>query len=222
MKDYQKKFIEFMVQSEVLTFGDFTTKSGRKTPFFINTGNYNTGEQITTLGKYYAEVIKDNNLSSNAVVYGPAYKGIPLCITTAIALQTSYQENFRFCFNRKEDKTHGEKGVLVGHQLTSKDEVIIVEDVITAGTAIRENLPLIHSFGAKVKAIIVSVDRMERGQNQISALEEIYQEFGSKVYPIVSMQQIVDYLYNRVISNKVIIDDAIKNKISLYYEKYGV
>ena len=221
MKKYKKEFIELMVRSQVLTFGNFTTKSGRKSPFFINTGNYNTGEQINSLGYYYAQTIVDNQLAQDSTLYGPAYKGIPLSIATSIALKNHFNINTNFTFNRKEKKTHGETGILVGHKLTEKDKVIIVEDVITAGTAIKENLPIIQSFKAHIEAIIVSVDRMERGQGNLSALEEISKKFDIKVYPIVTIKEIVDYLHNRTIDNSILINDEIKEKISLYYKKYG-
>ena len=222
MKIYKQEFIKFMVQSGVLTFGQFKTKSGRQSPFFINTGNYNSGKQIAKLGVYYAHTIMENKLYSANVLYGPAYKGISLCVTTSIALHDKFNHNINFSFNRKEAKDHGETGILVGHKLSSQDKVIIIEDVITAGTALRESIPLIKSFNAQIKAIIIAVDRMEKGQNDISALAEIYQQFNIQVYSIVTIKEIIDYLHNRTIDNRVVINDHMKEKIDAYYRQYGI
>ncbi|PKL41119.1 MAG: orotate phosphoribosyltransferase [Spirochaetae bacterium HGW-Spirochaetae-1] len=221
--NYKEQFIEFMVRSKVLTFGDFTTKSGRKTPFFINTGNYKTGEQITKLGSFYAECIKANLGDNFDVLYGPAYKGIPLCVTTSIALHTNHNINKNFCFNRKEAKDHGEGGSLIGYKPQDGDRIIIVEDVITAGTSVRESVPILMAQGkVSIAGLVISVDRMERGQGNKTALREVEDEFGIKTMSIVTIREIVSYLLNRQIDGKIILDDAIKGRIDEYMDMYGV
>lgn len=222
MENYKKEFIEFMVKSKVLTFGDFLTKSGRKTPFFINTGNYSTGAQLLKLGEYYAESLMRNLPDGFDVLFGPAYKGIPLAASTSMALTSRFSRHTSFCFNRKEIKDHGEGGNLIGHKLKDKDRVVIIEDVITAGTSVRESIPLLRSAAnVNVCALVVSVDRMEKGQSNKSALSEIKEEFGIKTFSIVTLEEIVDYLHNREIDGKVVLDDAILQKIKEYREKYG-
>ncbi len=184
MDTYQEQFIEFMVKAGVLTFGDFTTKSGRKTPYFINTGNYCTGEQIAKLGDYYAACIRKNITGDIDALFGPAYKGIPLSVAAAISLNNRYGANVNYCFNRKESKDHGEGGNLVGYKLKDGDRVVIIEDVITAGTSIRETLPILKAAAAvQPIGLIISVDRMERGAGSKTPIEEIYEEFGIKTYP---------------------------------------
>lgn len=221
MTNYQANFIEFMVRSGVLTFGDFVTKSGRKTPFFINTGNYKTGEQMAKLGEFYAECIKANAGSFEAL-YGPAYKGIPLSVTTAVALYQKHNINIAFCFNRKEAKDHGEGGTIIGYKPVSGDRVVIIEDVITAGTSVRESVPLLKSLGnITVSALIVSVDRMERGQGTKSALKEVEEEFGIMTFSIVNIREIVEHLHNRTLDGKVLIDDLMKERIEAYIAQYG-
>ena len=223
MLDFKKEFIEFMVRSGVLTFGDFTTKSGRKTPFFINTGNYDNGAQMEKLGEYYATAL-NNELNNDFVgLYGPAYKGIPLCITTSVALNKIYGKNVNFTFNRKEAKDHGEGGSLIGHKLQDNEKVVIVEDVITAGTAIRESLPVIKAAAdVDITAIIVSVDRMEKGTGNLSAIAQVEEDFGIRTFAIVTIEEIVDYLHNREIDGRVIVDDDMKSKIDAYRKLYGV
>lgn len=222
MENYKKEFIEFMVKSKVLTFGDFLTKSGRRTPFFINTGNYSTGAQLLKLGEYYAESLMRNLPDGFDVLFGPAYKGIPLAAATSMALTSRFSRHTAFCFNRKEIKDHGEGGNLIGHKLKDKDRVVIIEDVITAGTSVRESIPLLQSVAKiNVSALVVSVDRMERGQSNKSALSEIKEEFGINTFSIVTLEEIVDYLHNREIDGKVVLDDAILQKIKEYREKYG-
>ncbi len=197
--NYKKDFIKFMCDSKVLTFGDFTLKSGRKAPYFINTGNYKTGEQIAKLGGFYAECIKENNIDAN-VFFGPAYKGIPLCVAAASAMYEKYGENPNYCFNRKEAKDHGEGGVIVGHKISDSDKVLIIEDVITAGTAVRETLPIIkNAADAEIAGVIISVDRMERGKGDKSAVSEVYDEFGIKVYPIVTVLDVIECIKDGVI-----------------------
>lgn len=221
MEQYKKEFIEFMVDSQVLTFGDFTTKSGRKTPFFINTGKYSTGEQMAKLGYFYAQAILDKYGSDSDVLFGPAYKGIPLVVTTSIALSQAGQ-NLSFCFNRKEEKDHGEGGTLVGHKLSDKENVLIVEDVTTAGTSIYETVPALRAAAnVNLLGLIVSVDRMEKGAGDVSAFAQIRKDFGMKTTAIVTIEEVVDYLYNREVSGKVHIDEAMKANIKQYRALYG-
>jgi len=219
---YKQKFIEFMVRSEVLIFGDFTTKSGRQTPYFINTGKYRTGRQMHQLGKYYAEAIRANFGDTIDVLFGPAYKGIPLVVTSAIALADHFDQDVGFCFNRKEAKTHGEKGVFIGKTLSDGDRVLIVEDVTTAGTSIRETVPLLRGAAdIKLMGLIVSVDRMEQGQTDKGALAELAEEFHMKTQAIVTIDEVVAYLYQRPIDGTILIDDSMKASIDAYREKYG-
>lgn len=215
--DYKNEFIKFMCDAGVLTFGDFVTKSGRNTPYFINTGNYNSGEQISKLGYFYAKCMQENNVSSN-VLFGPAYKGIPLCVTVASALYSEYDKNLNYCFNRKEAKDHGEGGVIVGHNLKDGDVVTIIEDVITAGTAIRESLPIIQACGdISVNSVIISVDRMERGNNQKSAIQEVHEQFGIEVYSIVTINDIINAMQNGIIGGIEYLDKMIE-----YRKQYGI
>ncbi|NLL11918.1 MAG: orotate phosphoribosyltransferase [Fibrobacter sp.] len=222
MENYKKEFIEFMVKSKVLTFGDFLTKSGRKTPFFINTGNYSTGSQLLKLGEYYAESLVRNLPNGFDVLFGPAYKGIPLAVATSMALASRFSRQSAFSFNRKEIKDHGEGGNLIGHKFKDNDRVVIIEDVITAGTSVRESIPLLRSAAnIDICALVISVDRMEKGQSNKSALTEIKEEFGIETFSIVTLEEIVDYLHNREIDGKVVLDDAILQKIREYREIYG-
>jgi orotate phosphoribosyltransferase len=222
MQQYKKEFIEFMIECGVLTFGDFVTKSGRKTPFFVNTGNYRTGSQLKRLGEFYAKAIKENFEEEYNIVFGPAYKGIPLSVTTTIALSDMYGIDVNYCSNRKEVKDHGDKGILLGSKITDGDKILIVEDVTTAGTSIYETMPILKEQGnVDVTGLIISVDRMERGQGEKSALTEIREKFGFKTTAIVTMAEVREYLYNKEINSKVIIDDEINARIDAYYEKYG-
>ncbi|MEG2429176.1 MAG: orotate phosphoribosyltransferase [Oscillospiraceae bacterium] len=225
MNEYKKEFIKFMVRSNVLTFGDFTAKSGRKTPYFVNTGNYKTGEQSAKLGKFYADCINENLIKTNEdfdVLFGPAYKGIPLVVGAAGALYNHYDINKNYCFNRKEAKDHGEGGSIVGHKLQDNEKVLIIEDVITAGTAIRETLPILKSAAnVEIAGLIISVDRMERGQGEKTAVQEIYENYGIKTYPIVTIREIIEALHNVPVDGKIVIDDEMKSKIEAYLEKYG-
>lgn len=223
MKAYKKEFIKFMIDCGVLTFGDFVTKSGRKTPFFVNTGNYKKGSQLKKLGEFYAQAIKENFEDNVNILFGPAYKGIPLTVTTSIALSELYDMDVEYCSNRKEIKDHGDKGILLGANLKDKDKVLIVEDVTTAGTSIRETMPILkEQCNADVVGLIISVDRMEKGTGEKSALDEIEENFGLKTCAIVTMQEIIDYLYNKKINDKIIIDDETMNKINKYYAEYGI
>lgn len=218
---YKTEFIEFMVRSGVLRFGDFTTKSGRKSPYFVNTGNYRTGAQMSRLGKYYAECLKENVGEDFDVLFGPAYKGIPLVVTTACALFGEYGIDKPFCFNRKEVKDHGEGGNMVGAKLSDGDRVVIIEDVITAGTAVRETLPQLKAAAdVRVEHMIISVDRMERGQSGTTAIKEIGAEFGIKVHPIVTVRDIIDHMYNREIDGQILLNDEMRERMENYLDTY--
>lgn len=223
MENYKKEFIEFMVDSQVLKFGDFVTKSGRKTPFFVNTGFYRTGSQLRRLGQYYAEAINNRFGLNFDVLFGPAYKGIPLSVAAAIAISEKYGADIKYCSNRKEIKDHGDKGILLGSPITDGDRVVIIEDVTTAGTSIEETLPIIKAQAdVSPVGLVVSVDRMERGKGEKSALAEIEEKYGLKTTAIVTMAEVVEHLYNKEYKGKVIIDDKLKASIDAYYEKYGV
>lgn len=221
---YQEAFIEFMVRAGVLTFGDFTTKSGRKTPYFVNTGNYKTGAQADELGNYYAACIHEHLEEAGGadVLFGPAYKGIPLVVTAAASLYRNYKEDYPYCFNRKEAKDHGEGGNMVGAKIEAGQRIAIVEDVVTAGTAVRESIALFQNIApVKINALFVSVDRMERGTGEKSALDELREEHGIQVFPIVTVRQIIDYLHNRPVDGTVYIDDAMKARMEEYLATYG-
>ena len=219
---YQESFITFMVRSGVLTFGDFTTKSGRKTPYFINTGNYKTGAQAAQLGDYYAACMAEHLPKDVNVLFGPAYKGIPLVVSAAASLYRNYQLDLPYCFNRKEVKDHGEGGFMVGCKPQDGDQIAIVEDVVTAGTAVRESIALFQKVAnVKMRALFVSVDRMERGTKECSTLDELRQDYGIEVYPIVTVREIIAFLHNNPIDGKVYIDDEMKAKMEAYLEQYG-
>ncbi len=223
MEQYKQDFIEFMVDCNVLKFGDFVTKSGRKTPFFINTGFYRTGSQLKKLGEYYAAAIKEKYGTDFDILFGPAYKGIPLSVTTAIALNDRYGADVGYCSNRKEIKDHGDKGILLGSPIKDGDRVVIIEDVTTAGTSVNETLPIIEAQGkVDITGLVVSVDRMERGQGEKSALAEIEEKYGIRTAAIVTMAEVVEHLYNRPYNGRTVIDDGLKAAIDAYYEQYGV
>ena len=223
MEQYKKEFIEFMIDCNVLKFGDFVTKSGRNTPFFVNTGFYRTGAQLKKLGTYYAKAIEAKFGFDFDVLFGPAYKGIPLSVAAAIAISENYGKDIKYCANRKEVKDHGDTGILLGSPIEDGDKVVIIEDVTTAGTSIHETLPIVKAQGdVDVLGLVVSVDRMERGQGTKSALEEIRENYGLETTAIVTMQEVVEHLYNKPYNGKVIIDDTLKAAIDAYYEKYGV
>ncbi len=222
MEQYKQEFIEFMVDCGVLKFGDFTTKSGRKTPFFVNTGFYRTGAQLRKLGEYYARAINDKFGLDFEVLFGPAYKGIPLSVAAAMALSEFYQKDIRYCSNRKEVKDHGDTGILLGSPLADGDRVVIIEDVTTAGTSIGETMPILAAQAqVKVLGLVVSVDRMERGQGSKSALSEIEDNYNIATTAIVTMKDVVEHLYNRPYRGKIVIDDTLKSAIDAYYEQYG-
>lgn len=223
MERYKQEFIEFMIDCEVLRFGDFVTKSGRKTPFFVNTGFYRTGSQLRRLGGYYAKAIHDRFGLDFDVLFGPAYKGIPLSVAAAIAVSEQYGKDVRYCSNRKEVKDHGDKGILLGGPVGDGDRVVIIEDVTTAGTSIQETLPIIKAQGDVTPVgLVVSVDRMERGRGEKSALQEIQETYGLKTAAIVTMVEVTEHLYNRPYKGRVVIDDELKTAIDAYYEQYGV
>ncbi|MDO4557002.1 MAG: orotate phosphoribosyltransferase [Lachnospiraceae bacterium] len=222
MESYKQEFIEFMIDCNVLKFGDFVTKSGRKTPFFVNTGFYRTGAQLRKLGQYYAKAIEGTFGLDFDVLFGPAYKGIPLTVATTMAISEAYDKDIKYCSNRKEVKDHGDKGILLGSPISDGDKVVIIEDVTTAGTSIQETLPIIKAQGdVDPIGLVVSVDRMERGQGEKSALAEIEEKYGLKTTAIVTMEEVVEHLYNKEYKGKVIIDDTLKAAIDAYYEQYG-
>ena len=223
MESYKKEFIEFMVDCGVLKFGDFVTKSGRKTPFFINTGFYRTGSQLRRLGEYYAKAINDKFGTDFDVLFGPAYKGIPLSVAASMAMSSLYDKDIRYCSNRKEIKDHGDTGILLGSPINDGDRVVIVEDVTTSGKSIEETYPIVKAQGnVNILGLVVSVNRMERGKSEKSALDEIKELYGMETTAIVTMGEVIEHLYNKPYNGKVIIDDTIKSAIDAYYEEYGV
>ena len=220
---YKEDFVKFMVRSGVLLFGDFTTKSGRKTPYFVNTGNYKTGAQAAMLGEYYARNIQEHVEGRIDALFGPAYKGIPLAVAAGISMYRLFDRDVNYCFNRKEVKDHGEGGTMVGYKLKDGDRVLIVEDVITAGTAIRETLPVLKAAAdIEIAGMVISVDRMERGKGEKTAIQEVYEEFGIVTYPIVTVREIIDILHNNPVDGRVYIDDEMKAKMEAYMEQYCV
>lgn len=223
MDAYKKEFIDFMVESKVLKFGDFTLKSGRTSPFFMNAGAYVTGYQLKKLGEYYAKAIHDVYGDDFDVLFGPAYKGIPLSVTTAIAYSELYGKEIRYCSNRKEIKDHGDTGILLGSKLKDGDRVVIIEDVTTSGKSIEETFPIIKAQAdVTIVGLIVSLNRMERGLNtEKCALDEIKETYGINTAAIVSMADVTEALYNKEVNGEVIIDDTIKAAIDKYYEEYG-
>lgn len=221
MNDYQKDFIEFMVRCQVLRFGDFIAKSGRKTPYFVDTGRYRSGTHMDTLGRFYARTILEHGLDCT-LLFGPAYKGIPLVVATAIALQRESGRNLDFCFNRKEVKDHGEGGIFVGRAPTAGDRVLILEDVTTAGTSIRETVPLLLApGGVQLAGLVVGVDRMERGQGNQPAFVELQQTYGMPCAGIVNIRDILEYLHGRRIDGQVIVDDKQRAAVEDYLARYG-
>ena len=215
---YKQQFIKFMVENGVLKFGEFTLKSGRKAPYFINTGNYKSGAQLSKLGTYYAQCIEDNAIEADTLV-GPAYKGIPLAVTTAVSLFDKFGKDLNYCFDRKEVKDHGEGGLFVGKQLEDGERVILIEDVMTSGKALREMLPkLKQTANVEIAGMVISVDRMERGlESSLSAVQEVYKEFGVKVYSIVTMADISSAIEDGVIEGKEYLE-----KMKEYRKTYGV
>lgn len=223
MEAYKKEFIEFMVESEVLKFGDFTLKSGRKSPFFMNAGAYVTGSQLSRLGEYYAKAIHDHYGTDFDVLFGPAYKGIPLSVATTIAFSRLYGKEIHYCSNRKEVKDHGDTGILLGSKIKDGDRVVIIEDVTTSGKSIQETFPIIQAQGdVTILGLMVSLNRMEKGlETDKCALDEIREKYGFPANAIVSMADVVECLYNRPCQGRLIIDDKMKEAIDKYYEQYG-
>lgn len=223
MEQYKQEFIEFMVDSQVLKFGDFTLKSGRKSPFFMNAGAYVTGTQLRRLGEYYAKAIHDKYGLDFDVLFGPAYKGIPLSVAATMAISELYGKEIRYCSNRKEVKDHGDTGILLGSKLKDGDRVVIIEDVTTSGKSIEETFPILKSQAdVQIKGLIVSLNRMERGMDsEKSALAEIKDKYGFETNAIVTMEEVVSCLYNKPYKGTVYIDDTLKNAIDAYYEQYG-
>lgn len=215
---YKEEFVKFMVDSGVLTFGEFTLKSGRIAPYFINAGNYKTGAQLAKLGGFYAECIKDNNIDVETL-FGPAYKGIPLAVSATVALYNKFGIDVSYCFDRKEAKDHGEGGMFVGKTLADGEKVVIIDDVMTSGKAMRESLPKLKSAAdVNVTGMVITVDRMEKGLNtDASAVQEVYKEFGVKVYSIVTINDIIDAIRNGIVEGKEYLDAMLA-----YREKYGV
>ena len=223
MEAYKQEFIEFMVDSQVLNFGEFTLKSGRKSPFFMNAGAYVTGTQLRRLGEYYAKAIHENFGDDFDVLFGPAYKGIPISVAAAIAYSGLYGKEIRYCSNRKEVKDHGDVGILLGSKLKDGDKVVIIEDVTTSGKSIEETFPIIQAQGRiEIKGLMVSLIRMEKGLGgKVGALAEIKEKYGFDAHAIVTMQEVVEYLYNRPYKGQIYIDDKLKAAIDEYYEAYG-
>ncbi|MCH3944085.1 MAG: orotate phosphoribosyltransferase [Atopobiaceae bacterium] len=223
MEAYKRDFIEFMVESHVLRFGEFTLKSGRKSPFFMNAGAYVTGDQLHRLGLAYATAIHDSFGLDFDVVFGPAYKGIPLAVVTCMALDELYGKEARYCSNRKEAKDHGDAGILLGSPLASGDRVVMVEDVTTSGKSIEETYPIIKAQGdVEVVGLMVSLDRQEVGKGGTQcALDEVSERYGFPTAAIVTMNEVVEALHAKPCAGEVVIDDATKAALDAYYERYG-
>ena len=224
MEQYKQEFIEFMVESDVLKFGEFTLKSGRKSPFFMNAGAYVTGSQLMRLGEYYAKAIHDTYGDDFDVLFGPAYKGIPISVVTAIAYSELYGKEVRYCSDRKETKDHGaDKGKFLGSTLKDGDRVVMIEDVTTSGKSMEETVPKVReAANVEIVGLMVSLDRMEVGKGGTKcALEEVKDLYGFETNAIVTMAEVVEHLYNRECNGKVVIDDTLKAAIDAYYEQYG-
>ncbi|MEM5511251.1 orotate phosphoribosyltransferase [Pseudoalteromonas sp. AS71] len=213
MKDYQKEFIEFALEKRVLKFGEFTLKSGRISPYFFNAGLFNTGRDLARLGRFYAAALEDSAIEYD-VLFGPAYKGIPIATTTAVALADHYNKDVPYCFNRKEKKAHGEGGTLVGSELNGK--IMLVDDVITAGTAIRESMEIIAENGADLSGVLIALDRQEKGKAELSAIQEVERDFGTKVISIVKLADLISYL-----ENQGTMDEHLAS-VKAYRDQYGV
>ena len=225
MEAYKQEFIEFMVDRDVLKFGEFTLKSGRKSPFFMNAGAYVTGSQLKKLGEYYAKAIHDKYGDDFDVLFGPAYKGIPISVVTAIAYSELYGKEVRYCSDRKEEKDHGaDKGSFLGSKLQDGDRVVMIEDVTTSGKSMEETVPKVRgAANVEIVGLMVSLNRMEVGKGgEKSALEEVKDTYGFETNAIVTMEEVVEHLHNREYKGKVVIDDTLKQAIDKYYEQYGV
>ncbi|MFT6926856.1 MAG: orotate phosphoribosyltransferase [Psychromonas sp.] len=213
MKDYQKEFIEFALEKQVLKFGQFTLKSGRTSPYFFNAGLFNSGRDLARLGRFYAAALMDSGIDYD-LLFGPAYKGIPIATTTAVALSNDYDLDIPYCFNRKEAKTHGEGGSLVGSELQGK--IMLVDDVITAGTAIRESMDIIQAHHAQLAGVLIALDRQEKGRAELSAIQEVERDYGAKVISIVKLSDLITYLEE----NSEMQEDLAS--VKAYREQYGI
>lgn len=224
MEQYKEQFIEFMVASDALKFGDFTLKSGRRAPFFMNAGIFTSGLQLKKLGEFYARAVHDCFGEDIDIFFGPAYKGIPLSVAAATAFYELYGKEVRYCSNRKEVKDHGDVGILLGSKMKDGDKVVIIEDVTTSGKSIEETYPIIQAQGKiDVLGMMVSLNRMEKGKGgQMCALDEIQQTYGLRAFSIVTMEDVIERLYNRECQGRIVIDDKMKASIDTYYEEYGV
>ena len=224
MEQYKREFIEFMVESDVLKFGEFTLKSGRKSPFFMNAGAYVTGSQLKRLGEYYAKAIHDKYGDDFDVLFGPAYKGIPISVVTAVAYSELYGKEIRYCSDRKEEKDHGaDKGSFLGSKLQDGDRVVMIEDVTTSGKSMEETVPKVRGAAdVTIVGLMVSLDRMEVGKGGVKcALDEVKDLYGFETNAIVTMKDVVEHLYNKPCNGEIVIDDKIKAAIDAYYEQYG-
>ena len=224
MEQYKQEFIEFMVESDVLKFGEFTLKSGRKSPFFMNAGAYVTGSQLMRLGEYYAKAIHEKYGDDFDVLFGPAYKGIPISVVTAVAFSKLYGKEVRYSSDRKEEKDHGaDKGSFLGSSLKDGDRVVMIEDVTTSGKSMEETVPKVRgAANVEIVGLMVSLNRMEMGLGgKMSALDEIRETYGFPTNAIVTMEEVVEHLYNKECQGKIVINDGIKKAIDAYYEQYG-
>ncbi|WP_426359487.1 orotate phosphoribosyltransferase [Pseudocolwellia sp. HL-MZ19] len=217
MKNYQREFIEFALAKNVLRFGEFTLKSGRTSPYFFNAGLFNTGGDLAKLGRYYASALANSSIEFD-LLFGPAYKGIPIATTTAVALADHHDLDIPYCFNRKEAKTHGEGGSLVGSPLEGK--IMLVDDVITAGTAIRESMEIIKAHGAELSGVLIALDRQEKGKGELSAIQEVERDFGTQVISIVTLADLISYLEEKITETPSLIESL--NSIKQYRETYGI
>lgn len=224
MEQYKKEFIDFMVESDVLKFGEFTLKSGRKSPFFMNAGAYVTGEQLTKLGEYYAKAIEQNFGLDFDVLFGPAYKGIPLAVVTSMAIYKLYGKEVKYCANRKEVKDHGDTGILLGSDLKDGDRVVMIEDVTTSGKSIDETFPILKAQAdVEIKGLMVSLNRNEYGKSKDrTAIQEVSEKYGFPVGAIVSMPEVVEYLSEGRDGKEPVISDEIRERLEEYYREYGV
>ena len=223
MEQYKEEFIKFMVDSKVLKFGDFTLKSGRKSPFFMNAGGYVTGSQLRRLGEFYAKAIHDKYGDDFDVLFGPAYKGIPISVVTAVAFSDLYGKEIRYCSDRKEEKDHGaDKGSFLGSKLQDGDRVVMIEDVTTSGKSMEETVPKVRgAANVEIIGLTVSLNRMEKGTGEKSALDEIKEKYGFDANAIVTMEEVTEFLYNKPYNGEIYIDDTLKAAIDAYYEQYG-
>jgi len=223
MERYKQEFIEFMVDSQVLSFGEFTLKSGRKSPFFMNAGAYVTGSQLKRLGEYYARAIHEQFGDDFDILFGPAYKGIPLSVAATMAYSELYGKEVRYCSNRKEVKNHGDTGILLGSKLKDGDRVVYIEDVTTSGKSVAETYPILkEQADVEVKGLMVSLNRMEKGmEGKGSALEEIKEKYGFEARAIVTMAEVIEHLCQKPYKGQIYIDDNLKKAIDAYYQEYG-